>query len=398
MRRPVAVIFCLVVFTLGACRTNRVTGELESGIVSEASEIDLCRIAASEVEQQFGGLYHDPALNAYIDEIGRKIVAVSHWPDLEFHFAVLNSPEAKSFALPGGRVYLTRGLLSRLANEAQLAGVLGHEIGHVAAGDGARRLSTVVDRDMILLAGTMSASVDDVGRSREHARVVAILADSLDTVVRSGHGPDAERRADRLSLEYAVRAGYDPRELKGRYPAPDRGTFVLHEEQFRRRTARFFARAEALERYDTARRQRANGEYASALRSIDAAIDRASDQPEFYVERGNIHLALNNIDGAELDFFRARVEHFDSFECRIGCGIVLFARRRYIDAEAEFAAAVDLRPAHHLGHYHLAETRYRLGKKEEAAVGFRTVLDRTEEIPYASNARQRLEELERERR
>ena len=115
---------------LGACATNPVTGRSEISLVSPAQELEIGKQGYAPVIQEYG-LYDDAALQSYVNSIGQKVARVSHLPTLQWHFTIVDDPAVNAFAMPGGYIYVTRGLLAYLNSEAQLAGVLGHEIGHV---------------------------------------------------------------------------------------------------------------------------------------------------------------------------------------------------------------------------------------------------------------------------
>ena len=115
-----------------ACATNPATGRRQLILMSEAEEIQLGRQSDAEVRQQMG-VYQDAALQRYVDRVGQRLARSSHRPNLPWTFTVVDEPAVNAFALPGGFIYLTRGILPFLRDEAELAAVLGHEIGHVDA-------------------------------------------------------------------------------------------------------------------------------------------------------------------------------------------------------------------------------------------------------------------------
>ena len=115
-----------------ACATNPATGKKEVSLMSEAQEVELGQQLDGEVRRQMG-VYDDPALQKYVESVGLKLARNSERPNLPWHFTVVDAPAVNAFALPGGYIYITRGILPFLNDESQLAGVLGHEIGHVTA-------------------------------------------------------------------------------------------------------------------------------------------------------------------------------------------------------------------------------------------------------------------------
>ncbi|MFN2570955.1 MAG: M48 family metalloprotease, partial [Gemmatimonadales bacterium] len=117
---------------LAGCARNPATGKNELMLVSEAQEIQMGQQYDRQVVASIG-LYPDPALQSYVQDLGTKLAATSERPSLPWTFRVVDDPSVNAFAVPGGHVYVTRGILAHITNEAQLATVMGHEIGHVTA-------------------------------------------------------------------------------------------------------------------------------------------------------------------------------------------------------------------------------------------------------------------------
>ena len=185
---------------LTACARNPVTGEREFVMMTEAQEIALGRESDAQVRSQMG-LYDDDALQRYVEEIGLQMAARSHRPDLPWSFAVVDSPAVNAFAIPGGYVYLTRGIMAFLGDEADLAGVLGHEIGHVTARHSVQAYTRASGAQLGLAVGSIFLPA---------ARGVGGLAESGLGVLFLRHGRDAELQADRLGAQYAGETGWDP--------------------------------------------------------------------------------------------------------------------------------------------------------------------------------------------
>lgn len=189
----------LTLALLAGCATNPVTGERELMLVSERQEADLGRDGDREVVAQYG-VVEDPALQRYVEELGQRLVAVSHRPNMSFTFRVLDDPVVNAFALPGGFVYVTRGILPYLQREGALALVLGHEVGHVTARHGAQRLT----RQHLLGLGIGVSSL--LG---ERFAVVTGLASAGGQLLLLSYGRDDERQSDQLGVTYGTRAGFD---------------------------------------------------------------------------------------------------------------------------------------------------------------------------------------------
>ena len=189
---------------LGSCAVNPVSGRQQFSLMSEAQEVQTGREGDSEVRRQYG-IYNDPTLQARISEIGHGLSEHSHRPGLPYRFTILDSTEVNAFALPGGPVYITRGLLAYLNSEAQLAAVLGHEIGHVTARHGAQRYSAG-------LATQLGVALFSV-LSPEAARASQSLIGPLATAWLRGYGREQELEADRLGAEYLARTGRPPQAM-----------------------------------------------------------------------------------------------------------------------------------------------------------------------------------------
>jgi predicted Zn-dependent protease len=184
---------------LGGCATNPVTGRSDIVTMSAAQEAELGRKMHPQILQQYGR-YSDEALQAYVNDTGQRIAAASHLPDLQFTFTVLDSEEVNAFALPGGYVYVTRGILAYLNSEAELVAVLGHEVGHVTARHAVRQQSGATAAGVgATLIGVLTGSGD-----------LANLANYAGTALVRGYGRDMELEADSIGAEYLVRLGYSP--------------------------------------------------------------------------------------------------------------------------------------------------------------------------------------------
>ena len=185
---------------LGGCATNPVTGERELSLMSEAQEIQLGQEMDVQVSREMG-LYDDPALQRYIQDVGLRLARTSERPNLPWHFAVIDEPAVNAFALPGGYIYLTRGILPFLDNEAELAGVLGHEIGHVTARHAAQQYTK---------ATSAGIGVTLLSIFVPEARPFQSITETALGVLFLKHGRDDELEADRLGVQYSATSGWNP--------------------------------------------------------------------------------------------------------------------------------------------------------------------------------------------
>lgn len=199
--KKLTLLLLLAVFTLSACAKNPVTKKDEFVLMSEKSEIALGKQYAPVFTKQFGGRFNDEELQEYVNKLGQSLARNSDRPELFYHFTVLDSPVVNAFALPGGYVFVTRGLLAAVNSETELAGVLGHEIGHVTA-----RHS---------VAQHTKSQAYGIGK-----QVVSILlpeianftqvADVFASGIIMGYGRENEMQSDRLAVKYLTQSNYDP--------------------------------------------------------------------------------------------------------------------------------------------------------------------------------------------
>jgi predicted Zn-dependent protease len=174
--------------------------------MSEADEMRKGRQVAAEVSKAYA-VYDDlPVLQKYVDAIGQKLAKKSHRPELDYHFTVVDSPQVNAFALPGGYIYVTRGILAYLNSEAELAAVLGHEIGHVTARHSVQQYSASTAANI----GTLLLGVFVPQLGGQAAQSLMGLANNA---LLSGYGRSHELEADRLGAEYLARSGYDPQAM-----------------------------------------------------------------------------------------------------------------------------------------------------------------------------------------
>lgn len=186
-----------------SCATNPVTGDREFMLVSEQQEISMGKEYDPQVVATYG-VYDDAEIAAYISDIGQRIATVSDRPGLPYEFKVLDSPVINAFAVPGGYVYFTRGILAYLNNEAEVVGVMGHEVGHIAARHSAKQISQQQIATIGLGVGSILS--DDVAK-------YAGLAQAGLGLLFLRFGRDAERQSDQLGVDYSTKLGYDATEM-----------------------------------------------------------------------------------------------------------------------------------------------------------------------------------------
>lgn len=204
--KKLLIISCLATvlsFSLSNCARNPVTGKKQVVLMSEEQEIAMGKEADPQIIAQFG-LYEDTALQNFINVKGKQMAAISHRPKLEYGFRVLDSEVLNAFAVPGGYVYFTRGIMAHFNSEADFAGVLGHEIGHIT-----HRHSVAQQRNQIL--GQLGI-IAGIIISPDLARFAEVASTGLQLLFLK-YSRDAEREADELGVEYSSKIGYDAQQM-----------------------------------------------------------------------------------------------------------------------------------------------------------------------------------------
>ncbi len=188
---------------LYSCATNPVSKKKQFVLMSEEQELAIGKSMDPQIIKEYG-LYDDPELQNYVDMVGQKIAKTSERPELFYHFKVLNSPIINAFALPGGYIYITRGILALLNSEAELAGILGHEVGHVTARHAVQQYTQAQSYQIM-------ATVASIFVPEFRNRSLQQLADIAATGIIRGYGREMEMESDRLGIKYSYRARYNPK-------------------------------------------------------------------------------------------------------------------------------------------------------------------------------------------
>ena len=211
---PLAALM-LTAGLLTACGSNvvnPVTGQTERTVMSEADEIAEGRKAHAQVLEEFGAL-KNPAVQGFVNDVGQRLARQSQRANLKWTFTALDSPEINAFALPGGYVYITRGLMVFLDSEADLAGVIGHEIGHVTARHSAQRATRQQNAGLGVLAASVLGAVLEAKGVSGAGQIASDISQTAAAGYVSKYGREQELQADGLGAEYLSRISYDPRNM-----------------------------------------------------------------------------------------------------------------------------------------------------------------------------------------
>ncbi len=324
---PLALIGLLL---LAACAVNPVSGEQQLAFMSEAQELQMGGQLYPQAVQMFGGKPpYDEKLQIYVQRVGRRLARQSHRPNLPWDFAVVNEGMINAFALPGGKICITRGLISKMRNEDELAAVLGHEIGHVTARHAvsAHARSTLVG---LGVAG-VGAALSGVGLGQPGAQLAGLAGN----VLLMSYSRDQERQADELGYQYMTRCGYNPRGMVELF-----GIFRQEEKNSPGAIAAFFSSHPLTdERISTARRR------------VGSSSRNLTGQP---MKTGDFNRALQ----AQ----KRRAPAYAAFDK----GKELAAKKKYSQAVQSFWKGIRLFGRDGLMHYELARAYYSMGMKTKA--------------------------------
>jgi predicted Zn-dependent protease len=289
-RRGAALSWLGAFVTIAACATNPATGEREFSLMSEQQEIGIGQEMDSQIGREMG-VYDNRDLQGYVDGVGQRLAQVSERPHLPWKFTVVDSPAINAFALPGGYIYLTRGIMPFLGDEAEMAGVLGHEIGHVTARHSAQQYSRATGAQLgLVLGGIFVPAVRQFGGLAETGLGLLFLK----------YGRDDELQADALGVRYTARSGWDPGGVAGMLGTLDR---IADESTDRRGVPNWLSTHPAPE--DRVRQVQSVIAQARAETTVSRAADREDylrridgliygDNPEQGILRDNefLHSAL----------------------------------------------------------------------------------------------------------
>jgi predicted Zn-dependent protease len=303
------------------CATDPVTGKKQFMLVSEDKEIQIDKqYSPLQFSSDFGKV-QDSKLNRYVSQIGNKMAASSHRPHMPYSFRVVNATYINAYAFPGGSIAATRGIMLSLDNEAELAALLGHELGHVNARHSAEQMSKgqltqAIAGGISVLAGTQSAALGDLAGQLGQISAGALLA---------SYSRDNEREADALGMEYMVGAGYGSEGFVG--------LMDLLNSMSKHKTTSvdllFATHPMSQERYDTAV-QTANTKYQTALKDMDHTAGlRAKKGAIEEIQKGQKQMAQRKYDAAGGHFRKALKQAPNDYVALCMMSISNLAQKKY---------------------------------------------------------------------
>lgn len=430
-RARLIVLFVLAGLLAG-CATNPVTGRQELALfqVSTSEEISLGQQTYPRALQQMGGEYRDPQLAEYVRRVGMKLARISQRPDLPYEFKVVNDSIPNAFALPGGFVAISRGLLAALENEAQLAAVLGHELGHVTARHSVQAMQrgSLVDLSLAVLGGV--AGQGGYGVATQQAGQLAA------SLLENTYSREQERESDRLGIDYLVLAGYNPQGAvqlqeyfyrkveQGAEPmwlaglfrthpfsrermldlqqyvaeryaaAKDDPRYTYNQQSFARAVTELRRMQQGYALYDQARRLEEQGQLSRAIAVYLQAATAAPDQALILTALGTAYLKADDLVAGQQHLSRAVQLDGQYYRSRMGMGYLLLEQEDYPLAVRELEASMALLPTLQ-GAYLLAGAYEGNRQTGQAVEMYRAVAQAAPDSRLGKAAAERLQKLER---
>ncbi|MGO1658209.1 MAG: M48 family metalloprotease [Marinobacter sp.] len=410
----------MLLFT--GCSVNPVTGENELSLIGESQELAMGAEQYKPTQQTQGGqFYIDPELTLYVREVGNKLARESDRPDLPYEFVVLNSSVPNAWALPGGKIAVNRGLLTKLEDEAQLASVLGHEIVHAAARHSVQRMQKgmLINVGMAGLGFALSEN-EWAGLLMGGASVGAQLA-----LAQYGQGDELE--SDHYGILYMKEAGYDPqaavelqeiflRLSEGQQAGFVDGLFATHPpsskrvrensklvdeiggggyrgaDVYKKKTATLRKVQPAYEAHDQAMKLASEGDMDAALKKINRAIEILPREAMFYALRGRIYQEQKKQTRATEDFEKAVSMYPEMFMYRIYNGLNALKLNNLSKARENLARANDVVPTS-IAFLRLGDVAVKENKRDEAIAYYSKAAESSGDI--AEEARRKLAALTR---
>ena len=396
-----AIFFLLTVVLLAGCAVNPVTGRKELALmdIPVDEEIKMGQQTYGPALQSMGSIYPDRGLAAYVDKVGQRVAARSHRPELKYSFSVVNDSAPNAFALPGGFIAISRGLLVNLENEAQLAAVLGHEVAHVTA-----RHSVQGMQRGSLLGATVSI-LGGIADVYGYGGLASQLGGATASLIDKSYSREQESESDQLGIDYMVLAGYSPQgaiELQeifyrkiegGANPDWVSGLFRSHpfskdrldanrdyvrsryatgktadgrdKASYQRAIAPLLKTEAAYGLYDQARQLEAKGQLDAAIETYHKAMQLAPDQGLLLSGLGMAYLRKEDLIPARRYLIKAVQVDDGYYQSRMGLGYIYLQNNEAQNAAPHLEASLKLMPSLQSA-FLLAEAEQSLGHLEKS--------------------------------
>jgi len=412
---------------LAGCAKNPVTGKSQLMLMGEGDERAIDQEQSPHQFSEDFGVVAEPRVNQYVQRVGRDLGALSHRPNMPYSFRVVEASHINAYAFPGGSIACTRGILLGLANGAQLAALLGHEIGHVSARHSAARTS----KGLLLQVAVAGATLAAAQKDERYAPVAGTVGALGSGLLLARYSRDDERQSDSLGLDYMVRGGYNPEGMTGlmrllqaqhdqepnklelmfashpmsrerlentqrtiaeRYP--NLGGAPLYRERFLDETEalrRFKPAVDAIQRGDKAL---GGGKPEAAAPHYTAALKAFPDDYEALVKMSRCLLLQKQMKESKVYAERAKAVKPGEAQALAALGLAAFQMKDFATSHAEFDAYQKLLPGNPGMYFLDAFSLDNLGRRQEAAVLYRRYLDSGATDRAAAVAQSRLATLQ----
>lgn len=376
-RREFLQSLALLPLALAGCATNPVTGERELMFLSEADELQIDRTQSPHQFSEDYGVVRDAPLNNYIGGVGAGIVGVSHRPGMPYTFRAVHASHANAYAFPGGSIAATRGILHKMESEAELAALMGHEVGHVCARHSAKRMTSGILANLVVAGAALAASQSE--KYGKYAGLISGVGSVGAGLLLARYSRADERQADALGMEYMVKAGHPPvgmvrlmnilRGMEREQPGVIELMFATHPM--------------SAERYDTAILT-AQEQYAEAAALPDgrerymdhtAGIRRSAPVIQA-IQNGDAAAVRRDLKSAESNYALAVKADGRDYEALLKMARCLMAQGRSTEARGFAVKAQQVYPEEAGAVRSIGEAALQLNRFDEAAACFTTYEER----------------------
>lgn len=432
--QSIFVLGALLICSLTSCQTayNPVTGQLESTVMSREEEMKLGAKHYPRMIQSSFGKLEDDQLQSYVQSLGHQLAKVSHDPFMDYEFSVVNSSAPNAWALPGGKISVTRGLLMEIQNEDELAAVIGHEITHATARHAARQQTRTLSTSLLLTTGQLllQTQMNDGGDNTLESMLLMGSRFGAMAYLQS-YSREHEREADLHGMEYMARAGYDPegmvhlhqtfKSLKKRKPTMVEQWFSSHPSsseriqnarnrvpelqqqfdipthrqlnQFESRVARVWhPRKKAYEQMDRGKTLMEKENTQQAAKAFSKAIQQYSGEALFHMWLGVAQSKQQHHQKAQQAIKKALNMRPNLFHIQLSAGLVYYRGDAHRQSIRHLNRAEDILPAQPLLDYYRARNHEQLGNRSEAIQYYRSFLKHVSSGKKAKYALQKLQQ------
>lgn len=410
---------------LTGCATNPVSGRRQLNFLSESREVQIDQESSPHQISADYGAAQDADLNRYVSSVGNQLAALSHRPDMPYNFRVVNAVYINAYAFPGGTIAVSRGILSDMDSEAELAAVLGHEIGHVCSRHAAQQYTTGMLGSVAIAATTMIVQQ----KKQEYAGLIAGLGAVASGLYLAHYSRADEREADALSLVYMTRSGYNPdacislmdmlrktekekpnaiemlfathpmseeryqtavQEVAEKYQAQK--SYPLNKERYQEKTARLRAMKNAIVQMQNGEKEMNEGKFDSAVTSLQSALKEAPQDYACLLMLAKCFLAKKSAAEAEKYASSARVAYPQEPQALYVLGMAKIGNKQYEAAFADFSEYEKILPGNPDTIFYKGYSLEGMGQRDGAAQNYQAYLRQMSEGENAQHAYRRLVE------